>query len=210
LFERYDSAKHGFFDPRGRSTSAGYAFEGVEDSDLLSDGALDRDEPLATEDGPLEDVASFALEAHLEEFIASNWSAITFGAKLELYRSQAGDTGRQFRTDVGVIDFLCTDQTDGALVVIELKRGRPADSVVGQCQRYMGWVKAHLAKEGQQVRGMIVAREPDERLRYALLAAPNLSLRCYEVSFKLTDPYADSIKPAKSPFSLGWKPRGTN
>jgi RecB family endonuclease NucS len=55
----------------------------------------------------------------------------------------------------------------GDYVVVELKKGRGADKVFGQCSRYMGWVRKNLAKPGEKVHGAIVAREIDEKLKAA-------------------------------------------
>ena len=70
---------------------------------------------------------------------------------LSLYQ---GIQGIEFDTkEVGRIDLLCTDQ-QGNFVVIEIKKDRSGDKVVGQIQRYMGWVKKHLAGD-KDVRGII-------------------------------------------------------
>jgi hypothetical protein len=53
-------------------------------------------------------------------------------------------------------------------LVVELKKGRSADRVYGQCSRYMGWVRKNLASpEGVKVHGAIVARQIDNRLKAA-------------------------------------------
>lgn len=70
-------------------------------------------------------------------------------------------------------------------VVIELKKGRPSDEVVGQILRYMGWVKQNLCKSGQAVKGLIICRDPDPKLSYALQMTNNIDVRYYSVSFKL-------------------------
>jgi restriction system protein len=69
--------------------------------------------------------------------------------------------------------------------VIELKKGRASDKVVGQILRYMGYVKEMLAEEGQTVKGAIIALEDDTRIRRALVMVPDVSFYRYEVSFKL-------------------------
>jgi len=46
----------------------------------------------------------------------------------------------------------------------------------------MGWVKEHLAKD-YDVKGIVIAKEKDERLEYALKLMPNVSLFLYSVSF---------------------------
>ena len=71
------------------------------------------------------------------------------------------------------------------LLVVELKRGRASDVVVGQIQRYMGYVLAELATEEQIVRGAIIALEDDLKLRRALSVTTNIDFYRYQVSFKL-------------------------
>jgi hypothetical protein len=57
------------------------------------------------------------------------------------------------------------------LIVVELKRGRPSDKVVGQAARYIGYMRTYPAKPGQPVEGLIIiAHEADEPLRYAVAA----------------------------------------
>lgn len=70
--------------------------------------------------------------------------------------------------------------------MVELKKGRISDVVVGQIQRYMGYVTDELAEKGQTVRGVIIALEDDLRLRRALSVAPNIDFMTYEVKFRLT------------------------
>ena len=68
---------------------------------------------------------------------------------------------------------------------MELKRGRASDVVVGQIQRYMGYVLDELAENGQSVKGVIIALEDDLKIRRALKVATNIDFYRYEVSFKL-------------------------
>jgi len=75
--------------------------------------------------------------------------------------------GRQYSTTVGPIDLLTVDTKTGEYVIIELKKGRSADKVYGQCSRYMGWIRKNLAKDGEKVHGVIVAREIDDKLKAA-------------------------------------------
>ena len=75
--------------------------------------------------------------------------------------------GRQYSTTVGPIDLLTIDTKTGDYVVIELKKGRSADKVYGQCSRYMGWVRKNLAAAGAKVHGVIVARQIDDKLKAA-------------------------------------------
>ena len=66
-----------------------------------------------------------------------------------------------------------------------LQKGRASDVVMGQIQRYMGYVVGELAEEGQSVKGVIIALEDDLRIRRALKVANNIDFYRYEVSFKL-------------------------
>jgi hypothetical protein len=86
-------------------------------------------------------------------------------------------------TDIGSIDLLCEDR-NGKLVVVETKKGRESDKVVGQILRYMGWVSKQMEKK---VRGVIVVSEPDERLEYALHGTRDIALKFYKVRFELAD-----------------------
>jgi predicted RNA-binding protein len=136
----------------------------------------------------LEDMQStseFALESHLEEFMDSNWESIDFGAKLVRYQSEE-QTGRQFPAGPWSIDFLCVDKGTGDFVVLELKRGKTSDATVGQVLRYMSWVRQNLAKDGQRVRGIIVASKVDDALKYAVQDLENVRVSTYRVDFKLS------------------------
>jgi restriction system protein len=129
-------------------------------------------------------VNQFALEAHLEEFMDQNWKHVNFGADLSKYEADE-QSGRQFPAGEWNIDFLCTDKSNGDLVVVELKRGKTSDAVVGQVLRYIGWVAENIAKPGQRVRGIIISRETDNGLKYAVRGLQNVAVLVYEVDFKL-------------------------
>lgn len=153
----------------------------------LTDGnVIANVQPAVVEEG-VQDQAEFLLEKYLEDFIVSNFDTI-FKRKLVLYSDPAtGTVGQQFETDVGVIDILAQDPASNSFVVLELKKGRESDKVVGQVLRYMGWVAEHLCKPEQDVRGIVVCKEPDERLKYALKMARNVSVKFYKVDFQLQD-----------------------
>jgi len=71
-------------------------------------------------------------------------------------------------------------------LVIELKRGRASDYVVGQMLRYMSLVSDELATSGQSVRGVIIALKDDQNIRHALKASQaNIQFLRYEVKFNL-------------------------
>ncbi|HLW98329.1 MAG TPA: endonuclease NucS domain-containing protein [Candidatus Acidoferrales bacterium] len=132
----------------------------------------------------VEEQFEFALESHLRDFIARNLATIPFaGRQLKLFVDQFSRKGIEYPTDVGPIDILAVEE-NGNFVVFELKLSRGPDKAMGQLLRYMGWVKKTLAGE-KQVHGIIVAKQMDEKLRYASLPVPNVSLLNYEVDFRL-------------------------
>ena len=136
--------------------------------------------PIADETEP-ESSAEFAYEADLRNYLAKNLSIIEPG--LKLYQDE-GITGIEFDVGGRRIDFLAVD-SKGALVVIELKVSRGYDRVVGQLMRYMAWIQKNQAEPGQQVRGVIVAREISEDLLLACSLLAGVRLYEYEMSLKL-------------------------
>ena len=71
------------------------------------------------------------------------------------------------------------------LLVVELKKGRASDVVVGQTLRYMGFVKEELAESEQIVEGAIIALEDDAKIRRALAVTQNITFYRYEITFRL-------------------------
>ncbi|MEX0727344.1 MAG: endonuclease NucS domain-containing protein [Planctomycetaceae bacterium] len=137
-------------------------------------------------DKTIEDHNEFVLEKYLEEFIVSNFQSI-FKGELQIYEDTDGIGGQQYQTEIGPIDILAVSKESNSFVVIELKKGRPSDQVVGQILRYMGWIKMNLCEKGQSVRGLVICRDPDPKLSYALEMTSNIDVRYYSISFKLLD-----------------------
>ena len=135
-------------------------------------------------DSTVEDPTVFALEKHLEDFLVQNWKQTELGKRYDLFEDENG-TSQQYPTDTGPIDILAISKDKKELLVVELKKGRASDSVVGQIQRYMGYVVEELAEDHQTVRGVIIALEDDQRIRRALRVAQNIEFFRYEVSFRL-------------------------
>lgn len=119
---------------------------------------------------------SVQMERELEDFLINNLGLIESG--LELYIDEQGENGRQYPTDVGTIDLLCKNKDD--FVIVELKKGRTSDAVVGQISRYIGWVRENLC-EGHNVRGIIIVHDFDPKLKYAVLAHDKLETKYYEI-----------------------------
>ena len=132
-----------------------------------------------------ENVNSFALESHLENFLIENWSSTDFAKKYDIYQEGGEILGKQYRTDTGRIDILAISKDGKEFLVIELKKDKSADRVVGQVQRYMGDVLEEIAEEGQTVRGVIIALEDDLGVKRALSVTSNIDFYRYRIDFKL-------------------------
>jgi len=121
---------------------------------------------------------SVSLEKDLINYLASDPSQIEKGLELKEKEYDTKSAGR--------IDLLCIDRNRD-FVVIETKKGKESDKVVGQIQRYMGWINRNLAKNGENVRGIIIVNEFDEWLDYAVSVNDNIQLKYYEVKFVVRD-----------------------
>ena len=141
--------------------------------------------PLIAADPDVEDPSAFAMEEHLEDFLVKNWPQTDLGKKYDIFEEEGEKVGQQYQTDTGPLDILAISKDRKELLIVELKKGRASDVVVGQTLRYMGYVLEELAEEGQGVKGVIIALEDDPKLQRALLASPNISFYRYQISFKL-------------------------
>lgn len=148
---------------------------------------LEGHEPISirVNDETIEDPVTFALEKHLEDFLVQNWNCTELGQRYDIYEEDGELVGQQYPSDTGPIDILALSKDKKEILVIELKRGRASDAVVGQILRYMGFVQAELAEPHQTVRGIIVAMEDDQRIKRALSLTPSVDFYRYEVSFRL-------------------------
>jgi len=140
---------------------------------------------ITTADPTIEDPAAFAMEKHLEAFLTANWEHTELGKTYSVFEADGEKVGQQFETPAGPIDILAISKDRKRLLVVELKRGRTSDVVVGQILRYMGYAKSEIAKPEQTVEGIIIALEDDQKLRWALAAVPSVKFYRYEVRFKL-------------------------
>ncbi len=136
-------------------------------------------------DESVEDPSVFALEKHLEDFLVRNWKSTELGKAYDIYEEDGEMSGQQYPSDTGPIDILAISKDKKTLLVVELKKGRASDVVVGQIQRYMGYVKEELAEPSQAVRGVIIAFEDDVRIQRALSVALNIEFYTYKIQFKL-------------------------
>ncbi len=127
----------------------------------------------------------FAMEKYLEEFLVDNWAQTFLGQEYDVFEEDGELIGQQFQTDTGRMDILAISKDKKTLLVVELKKGRASDAVVGQVQRYMGFVLEELAEPEQNVRGIIIALEDNLSIRRALKVAPLIDFYRYQIDFKL-------------------------
>ena len=139
---------------------------------------------ITTTDETIEDPTVFALEKHLEDFLVANWEQTPLGRKYDIYQDEE-NFGQQFPTDTGPIDILAISKDEKEVLVVELKKGRASDSVVGQIQRYMGYIKNEFLEEGQIVKGAIIALEDSLKIKRALSVASDIDFYRYKVNFEL-------------------------
>ena len=123
---------------------------------------------------------TLGLEKDLRKFLALNPHVLEEGLVLV-------ENGEEYDIPgVGRIDLLFKDKNNN-FVVVELKRKKTGDSVVGQILRYIGWVQENLGKD---VRGIIIIGEPYDKLDYALRPIEHLvQLKYYRVKFEISDTY---------------------
>ena len=107
------------------------------------------------------------------------------GKEYDIFEEDGEKVGQQYPTDTGPMDILAIKKDKTELLVVELKKGRASDVVVGQTLRYMGYAAQELAEQNQRVRGIIIALEDDQRIRRALSVSPNIEFYRYQISFRL-------------------------
>lgn len=135
----------------------------------------------------VEDQLAFQMEKQLEDFLVHNWRSTALGQEYDIYTEDGQPVGQQYPTDTGPMDILAISKDRTRILVVELKRGRASDAVVGQIQRYMGFVHEALLEPGQSVEGVIIAQEDDLRIKRALSMTRNIGFMKYRVEFHLDE-----------------------
>ncbi len=165
------------------------------DSERYKELVIDFERKFSSDDTGMTGLAiESSLESDLENLIVTNFDGI-FKGQLKLYVDPEGNLGKQYTIwgekdrPIGRIDIVAVETSTNDFVVIELKKGAESDRVIGQILWYMGWVKQNLCQTGADVKGLIICKEIDERLTYALkLVNDKVKIKLYQLDIRLTDP----------------------
>jgi endonuclease len=151
-----------------------YARFRSDESELASDSLVTTAAAVIEE---RRDGLKFDLESQMQTSLRIAISQLEPGLKII-------DGGSERSVVSGFIDILAED-SDGALVVIELKKGLAKRDAIGQIAGYIG----DLMNEegGVNVRGILVASDFDKSCRAAVAAIPSLKLKTYEFNFTFND-----------------------
>lgn len=129
-------------------------------------------QPITTET-PQEEQKFEALEVqHYQTLLHRNMPRLFPKLKYFDEEEQVRKNGQYDTQAVGIMDMLCIDE-HGDFLIIEIKR-QATDKTIGQILRYMGWTMEELCKDGQKVKGLIVAERKDIQLEFALKVIPGV------------------------------------
>ena len=143
----------------------------IIDADELLDAPFDK---LINDDGESAEL-SFSLERDLQLALRSNLDQLEKGLK-----EADGGSEENFR-DITAID------TNGNIVVIELKAIKAGKDAVAQLLAYMGEVASSRKLRNDKVRGILVAPSFQEKALSAASMVPNIALKTYRASFSFRD-----------------------
>ncbi len=139
----------------------------------------ERKEPPAGDTMPIVAVS----EDQLRRYVVDHFDKLSPG--WHIYEGTASTSTGTVRGEelkcprVGRIDILAVDDRDD-LVVIELKKHRAPDTTVAQVDRYVTWVERNLAREGQHVRGIILAPSFAPQIEHSLAQRQNVKAVQFE------------------------------
>lgn len=175
-------------DGKGQDTSTIELKINIEDSDFIIPDIIKeptkKNPQFSTKTTPIVK-SSFALEKHLENYLIQNWQDTVLSENYDIYINN-GKLAQQYMTRSGPLDILAISKDKSEFLIIELKKGRASDEVVGQVMRYMGYIKQSLAINSEKVKGMIIALDDDTNLKDALSVTNDIEFMKYEIDFKLS------------------------
>jgi len=128
----------------------------------------------------------FALDAAgLRRLLAKQPDILEPG--LTVYTDKGKPVGVGYSSGVGVIDLLAKDPSGTFVVVKVAERGQGEELVAATLQR-IGWVRKHLGKNKDKVRGIILVEQAPENLSYTASAmAGTILFKTYRVAVTFAD-----------------------
>lgn len=104
---------------------------------------------------------------------------------LQVYSEDGDPVGAGYTTAVGKIDLLARDSA-GAWVVVAVADAERGKELVGDLLQRMGWVRRHLGKSGQEVRGIVLLDSLPDDLGYAAAAvSDSVEFKLYQLELTL-------------------------
>jgi len=95
--------------------------------------------------------------------------------------------GMDYTTEVGDIDLLARD-AGGSLVVVMVSKGGAGTDMIAEILQRIGWVRKHLAKVKEGVRGIVLMESAPKDLSYTAAAvADTVSFKTYKMSLSFDD-----------------------
>ncbi len=141
------------------------------------DAAQEIEEPI-----PIESPATtinFSYEKDLQTTLCAQISDLFPGYRIY----GEANLGVEYLISGKKIDVLLEHTENRGLLIVELKSGRADYRVFGQISMYLGLAKREFPN--REIRGVIVAGEIDDSLRYATETNPDVQLKIYRMSLEL-------------------------
>lgn len=128
----------------------------------------------------------FALDpAGLRKLLAKQPDILEPG--LTVFTEKGKPVGVGYSSGVGVIDVLAKDRSGAFVVVKVAERGQGEELVAATLQR-IGWVRKHLGKNKDKVRGIVLVEQAPENLSYTVSAmAGTIIFKTYRVAVTFED-----------------------
>jgi len=121
------------------------------------------------------------LEREIAKIIINNLNEIDWGVDeaLTLYK-------HEYPIPIGRPDILLSGTKSSSLYIIELKRATGTREHVGQLLSYVGWYQENKPAEFKYVKGILLARELDEKAKYAIKTHPDLQYRTFTLKIEVS------------------------
>jgi hypothetical protein len=136
--------------------------------------------------------STFALEAHLRDYLARNLTILEKG--LRLWSDSPPSV--EYSIDNRRIDILAKDR-DGVPVVVELKLSRGHERTLGQALYYRGKLKQVL--KVSRVRIIMVAAEITDELRIASIEVTDVDVFSYRLTMQVQKIDFNSVENVEGP-----------